>query len=155
MRTPLKQPPTRTLWSFSEIQPFYLLRRGGSHCANAPGMAPPHPAPPPPFWHLLSWGRGRPRQDRPLDVHRQCRPGSPFLSSQVHSFATDTLKQLLFLFFFFLNASLRGSGSEEELVMSLVGAAGPSRGKTHPPAPAPSSVMRPYVDLLCQTFALS
>ena len=39
--------------------------------------------------------------------------------------------------------------------MSLVGAAGPSRGKTHPPAPAPSSVTRPYVDLLCQTFALS
>ncbi|CAN0516555.1 unnamed protein product [Rangifer tarandus platyrhynchus] len=102
MRTPLKRPPTRTLRSFSEIQPFYLLRRGGSHCANAPGMAPPRPAPPPPFWNLLSSGRGETQAGPTPYVHPQCHPGSPFLSSQDHLFATDALKQLLFLFFFFL-----------------------------------------------------
>lgn len=38
--------------------------------------------------------------------------------------------------------------------MSLVGAVGPS-GERPPPRPTLSSFTRPYVDLLCQTFALS
>lgn len=95
-----------------------------------------------------------------------------------HSLATDSLKQLLFLFLFFFNASLRGSGVGRGGAGEEPGRTAPGliprglippglmppglmppgliRGGPAPPRQLPSSsVTRPYVDLLCQTFALS